>query len=265
MSGNDEFSQRFPKTGWNWITPDKYPRRAAKASRRERARKKRDRLRTRAWRVSGFVSVGVVLAVALFFGSRSLLSSQSVAGLAGGAAGGATGGLTSSTDQATNLRLSGGLPANGQTVDGMQCYPQEATQMHIHVNLEIVVDGQQGQIPPGLGFVAPRSSGIPALGYAGSTRCIYPVHVHYPDNQVHVESPFARRYTLGDVFDLWGEPLSKTQALGYQADATHALAFGFNFSKGAAPFDPYLGDPRALPLLDNETVKIVYQTLPAQG
>ncbi|HZC04432.1 MAG TPA: hypothetical protein VE338_02230 [Ktedonobacterales bacterium] len=265
MSGNDEFSRRFHKTGWNWITPDKYPRRKVKLPRAGRARKRHEQVRTRARRVIGFASVGVVLAVALFFASRSLISSQSVAGRAGGAAGGATGGLTSSTDQATNLRLSGGQPANGQTVDGMQCYPQEATQMHIHVNLEIVVDGKQGQIPPGLGFVAPRSSGIPALGYSGSTRCIYPVHVHYPDNQVHVESPFARRYTLGEVFDLWGEPLSKTQALGYQADAAHALAFGFSFSSSAGPFDPYLGDPRAMPLLDNETIKIVYQALPAQG
>lgn len=257
MSGNDEFSRRFPNTGWNWITPDKYPRRAVRLSRQERKRKQREHQHARAARAVTLVSAGVVLAVALFLASRSLSSSQTSAG--------PTGGLTSPAQQATNLQLSGGQPATGQTMDGMQCYPQEATTMHLHVNLEIFVDGKQGQIPPGLGFVAPTSSGIPALGFSGSTRCIYPVHVHYPDNQVHVESPVSRRYTLGEVFDLWGEPLSKTQVLGYHADTTHALAFGFTFSSGAAPFDPYLGDPRAMPLLDNETIKIVYQTIPANG
>ena len=259
MSGRDDSSERFPKTGWNWITPDKYPRRAAKRSRHSRERVRHERQRTRAQRNAALAVAAIVFTIAIVFAVRHATAPTSQASAT------AIGGLTSPADQGTTLRLSGGVPANGQTVDGMECYPQEATQMHLHVNLEIVVDGKQGQIPPGLGFVAPRSSGIPALGYSGSTRCIYPVHVHYPDNQVHVESPSARRYTLGDVFDLWGEPLNKTQVLGYHADATHAIAFGYRFASRATSFNPYLDDPRAMPLLDNETIKIVYQTIPAQG
>lgn len=258
MGGRDEFSERFPKKGWNWITPDKYPRRASRVGRGSRERVRHDRQRTRTRRVVVVAFMTIVFTGAIVFAlSRTSLPSQKTAT--------ATGGLTSPADQATNLLLSGGTPANGQTVDGMECYPQEATQVHIHVTLDIVVDGKQGQVPPGLGFVAPRSTGIPALGFSGSTRCIYPLHVHYPDNQVHVESPFSRRYTLGEVFDLWGEPLSKTQFLGYHSDATHAIAFGFSFTSSTGPFNPYLDDPRNLPLLDNETIKIVYQTIPAKA
>lgn len=258
MGGRDELSEHFPKKGWNWITPDKYPRRHSRVARSSRERVRRGRHRAQAQRNVALAVLALVFTGAIVFAlSRTSPPGQKAAA--------ATGGLTSSADQGTNLLLASGIPANGQNVDGMQCYPQEATQMHLHVTLDIVVDGTQGQVPPGLGFVAPRSTGIPALGFSGSTQCIYPVHVHYPDNQVHVESPIARRYTLGEVFDLWGEPLSKTQFLGYHSDATHAIAFGFSFTSGKGPFQPYLDDPRNLPLLDNETIKIVYRTMPASA
>ena len=95
------------------------------------------------------------------------------------------------------------------TVDGfIKCLGAEQLQYHIHAHLAVYVDGQPRQLPGGIGIpgsqVQNTSEGPVALG----GQCIYYLHTHAPDGVIHIESPTARIYTLGQFFDEWRQPLT---------------------------------------------------------
>ena len=88
------------------------------------------------------------------------------------------------------------VPA-GQTVGGISCDAQEGQRIHIHQHLVILDRGKAVDIPPNVGPPAGK-------------RCIYWLHTHAPDGFIHVEAPLDRSFTLGDLFTVWGQPLSRT-------------------------------------------------------
>jgi len=63
--------------------------------------------------------------------------------------------------------------------------------------------------------------------------------------------PSQRAFVLGEFFDIWGQPLSSTQVLGFKADAQHSLQF---FVDG----QQYSGDPRQIPLAAHTLITIEY-------
>lgn len=63
--------------------------------------------------------------------------------------------------------------------------------IHLHPNLDVVVDGQRIPIQANIGIGARHE----------------PIHTHDPDGVVHVESPDTRAYTLGNFFSIWGKRL----------------------------------------------------------
>src|SRR5581483_2066788 len=79
----------------------------------------------------------------------------------------------------------------------------------------------------------------------GASRCYYWLHVHAQDGVIHVESPVVQTYTLGQFFDLWGQPLSSSQV----GPASGPLTV---FVDGR----PYPGDPRAIPLVSHEDIQL---------
>ena len=83
----------------------------------------------------------------------------------------------------------------GQPIDGMTC-GAETLIFHIHAHLAVFVDGQPRAVPAGIGIT-------------GS--CLYWLHSHTADGVIHMESPVPRTFTLGNYFDVWGQPLSTTQ------------------------------------------------------
>jgi hypothetical protein len=115
-----------------------------------------------------------------------------------------------------------GSMAGGETVGGIQCQSGEQTLFHIHAHLAIFVDGSPRQIPQGVG--------IP-----GS--CLYWLHTHAPDGIIHVESPVQRTSTLGDFFDIWGQPLGPNK-IGPAIGPVTAIYNG----------KLYDGNPRNIPL-----------------
>lgn len=139
-------------------------------------------------------------------------------------------------------------PANGATRDGMSCLTSEGTAEHIHMYLAIYVNGQQVQVPPN-------------TGVASNGSCLYPLHVHSDpgdENIIHEESPSADTYTLGAFFDIWGQPLSKTQVMGYNADATHQLQF-VTFD-GTGHKTVVTGNPLSIQFSEHETIYILYNS-----
>jgi hypothetical protein len=66
-------------------------------------------------------------------------------------------------------------------------------------------------------------------------RCSYPLRTREPTGVVEVEH--AGSYVLGDLFDLWGQPLARDRLAGFRGPVSAFVAGR-----------PWRGDPRAIPL-----------------
>ena len=135
--------------------------------------------------------------------------------------------------------------ATGQTVDGIRCDASEQVAYHVHTHLSIYVDGQLRPLPAGVGAVEPIAEQTAAGEFDGASRCYYWLHVHAQDGIIHIESPTSASYTLGQFFDLWGQPLGAGQV----GPATGPLTV---FVDGRA----YGGDPRTIVLGSHSDVQI---------
>lgn len=72
---------------------------------------------------------------------------------------------------------------------------------HIHPKLRIIIEGIEQVIPTNIGINV----------------CEHAVHTHDTTGEIHVEAQDSRAYTLGDFFDVWGEPIAKD---GYTLEMT---------------------------------------------
>jgi hypothetical protein len=113
-------------------------------------------------------------------------------------------------------------PARGQflsqvppVIAGISCDRMEGQRLHIHQHLVIFDHGKMVPIPANVGQ-------RPASG------CLYWVHTHTPDGIIHIEAPRDRTFTLGDFFEIWGQPLSKTEAASAHAAKRSALRVWVN-------------------------------------
>lgn len=158
----------------------------------------------------------------------------------------------------SNLRLSRGNPATGQPVGDMLCQATLGSMQRASVHLTVYINDQQAGIPTGIGSVAPSQPDVTALASNGRTTCLYPLHVFEADNIIHVDAPTNRTYTLGEFFDIWGQPLSQTQVADYQSDITHPLAFYAFDADGN--MRNYTDNPRSIPLLEHGTIVVVYNS-----
>jgi hypothetical protein len=118
------------------------------------------------------------------------------------------GNAASNTGPTVNPARSGALP----NINGISCDMLEGTIVHIHAHLAIFVDGQEIQVPLGVGIGQPwqvTSSDEGPFVVDGS--CFYWLHTHTEDGIIHVEAPVRRPFSLGDFFAIWGQPLSGNQ------------------------------------------------------
>lgn len=123
---------------------------------------------------------------------------------------------------------------NGQPVDGIEGSSREMLKVHVHAHLALFHKGQQIAIPYGIGIVKPFQA---TNGFVGMGRGIYWLHTHDATGIIHVESPDDRTYTLGQFFDIWGQPLTTTNVAGLKGPV-RAFVDG----------KPYSGNPRAIVL-----------------
>jgi hypothetical protein len=131
----------------------------------------------------------------------------------------------------------GGL---GTPVDGIQCGGMEYANLHIHPHLALFVNGKQVQIPQGVGF-----------GMASTENpqgCLYWLHTHDASGIIHIEAPVVEApsggpFTLGMLFDIWGQPLGDDGVAGAKGPVTAYV----NGTK-------YEGDLRAIPLKAHQQI-----------
>ncbi len=136
--------------------------------------------------------------------------------------------------------------AQGRSVDGISCDASEQVAYHVHSHLAVFVDGRLRPIPAGIGMVEPALYEMTVDGpFYAATRCYYWLHVHAPDGVIHIESPTARTYTLGDFFDIWGQPLGSHEVAGARG-VLHVFVDG----------RPYRGNPRNIRLGSHVDIQI---------
>lgn len=119
--------------------------------------------------------------------------------------------------QAPTARATGpGVPVASANalpeVNSISCDALESTVQHIHIHLAIFVNGQEEQVPLGIGIGQPWQVSDSSEGpFVNDGACFYWLHTHTEDGIVHIESPVRRRFTLGDFFDVWQMPLTESQ------------------------------------------------------
>ncbi len=128
------------------------------------------------------------------------------------------------------LAFCAALPARadmptGQPIDGIHCDAMEGSVFHIHQHLTVLDHGKPITIPPDVGR--------PQLAL-----CFYWIHTHTPDGIIHIESPAFRSFTLGNFFDIWGQPLTPTRVAAIVLKKGQLRAY--------VDGQPYTGDPRAI-------------------
>jgi hypothetical protein len=108
-------------------------------------------------------------------------------------------------DFAPGNTASGG---QGQEVNGVGCI--ENVTLHYHAHLSLFAEGERVAIPLAIGIVDPVIQG----GFVRGGACFYWLHTHDAAGLIHVEPPEAGEYTLGQLFDVWGQSLSRTTVAG---------------------------------------------------
>ncbi|GAC1455893.1 MAG: hypothetical protein PVSMB4_16240 [Ktedonobacterales bacterium] len=133
--------------------------------------------------------------------------------------------------------------ASAPVIDGISCQFAEGQVQHYHAELYIYVNGRQVQVPEGIGV---------------RQTCLYALHTHDASGLVHIESPTARTYTLGNFFDIWGRPLSPAQLLDHPVDSAHALVVETFDAHGRSTV--VTADPRKIVLTAHETIYLLYNS-----
>lgn len=129
-----------------------------------------------------------------------------------------------------------GHMAQGEPVGGVSCDSQEGQRVHIHQHLVILNHGKPVPIPENVGQVPMK-------------RCLYWIHTHTPDGIIHIEAPQDRSFTLGDFFNIWGQPLTRMDAAIAHGTKAEPLRIWVNGKL-------YAGDPRKIALTPHADIVI---------
>jgi hypothetical protein len=143
------------------------------------------------------------------------------------------------------------------TVAGIPCDSLQHTQVHYHVALQIVYQGNVTNLPPGLGIYPSETA----------PSCYYWLHVHAADaNTIHIESPASKTFTLGQFFAVWNAWAQKTGHPSVALDATHVATFTLtpdqklvvyiSNTDSKSPAELYTGDASTIVLTKHEVITL---------
>jgi hypothetical protein len=135
--------------------------------------------------------------------------------------------------------------STSKQVNGIKCAPLEQLAYHIHAHLQVYYNGQPRQLPGAIGMLGPVAQQTKYGPFYSATQCIYWLHTHTADGIIHVESPTATTYTLGDFFDEWSQPLSSSQVATAKGPVT-AYVNG----------QPWTKNPRDIPLHSHAVIQL---------
>jgi hypothetical protein len=119
---------------------------------------------------------------------------------------------SSATDISAGQRIGTIHWANGNTgnggtggaVDGIECLLNMPDTYHAHAYVGIYLNGELLAVPSSVGIVTRTPD----------PRCYYAIHTHDMSGQIHVEAAAQGTFTLGQLFNIWGQPLESTNVAG---------------------------------------------------
>jgi hypothetical protein len=117
----------------------------------------------------------------------------------------------------------------------------EGTTEHLHVHLDVLVNGRAVPVPAGIGIDV-------------TNRRISALHTHDDSGVIHIESPVKRDCSLGEFFSEWQVSLSQNNIGGLRARDGQTLRV---FVNGALR----QGNPAAINFAPHDEIAVVYGTL----
>jgi hypothetical protein len=132
--------------------------------------------------------------------------------------------------------------AAARPVGSMRCEPRALPRFGVYV--ELFADRRVVLIPAGIGVAPPR---VRRGAYVPAGRCSYPLRTREPTGVIEVAR--STRARLGDLFDLWGQPLSTVRLAGFRADRDDPVRVYVDGRR----LD---GDPRAAALTRHATIVV---------
>jgi hypothetical protein len=123
---------------------------------------------------------------------------------------------------------------------GLPVLSQEALAFHIHMLLQVYVDGKAVPVPQDVGIDKVQ-------------QFITVLHTHDTSGIIHVESPIQKNYTLGQFFDVWGVPFSSSTLGAYSNSGDKQIRVFLNGK-------PYSADPQGLVLKQHEDIVVTFGT-----
>ena len=135
------------------------------------------------------------------------------------------------------LASRGSGAVNGQPVANIRCDSGEQLAVHYHAHVTLIYRGQPASIPAQVGI---------------TPNCFYWMHTHSTSGIIHVEAPKDsenRKFTLGDFFSVWNQPLSSKQVATFKVGPGDELKMWVDGK-------PYTGDPRNIVLKSHTQVVV---------
>jgi hypothetical protein len=127
-------------------------------------------------------------------------------------------------------------------VGGLSCSRASTDRFGVH--LEVFAKEIDMVIPAGIGVAPPR---VRDGAYVRAGRCSYPAQTLEPTGLIEVDE--GRSLTLGQFFDLWGQPLSRTRLVGFKAKPGEQVRAYVNGRRRR-------GDPRQTPLARHAAIAL---------
>jgi hypothetical protein len=128
-------------------------------------------------------------------------------------------------------------PPNRAVVSGVGCLVNE--DYHLHSLVTIYKDGVRMGLPDNV----------------GRTGCAYELHTHDVTGVVHIETNVPKKFTLGQFFALWNQPLGAAGTAGLPGPIRFYLVENGSLT-------PYAGDPAQVELVAHREVVIISGTAP---
>lgn len=133
----------------------------------------------------------------------------------------------------------------GSLVDNIQCEPLEQFAYVDYAHLQVFVNGKSYALPGGIGLVGPKANQTANGFFYSPQTCFYWLHTRAADGIIQVKSPVPRKFTLGEFFSIWNQPLNSTNVAGHQGPVS-AMVNG----------KPWTGAPGSIPLTEHAVIQL---------
>lgn len=133
----------------------------------------------------------------------------------------------------------------GAIIHGIQCEPLAQLAYTTYSHLQVYVYGRSRAIPGGIGMVDQNPQLTRRGLFYGTHVCMYWLHTRAADGLVEAQAPVPRRFTLGDLFAVWNQPLTRSRVAGAAGHVTATV-------NGR----PWHGNPAAIPLTEHAAIQL---------